>query len=152
MNGALLLVLAGAFFLLGYAVYSRILARKLGVDPSVPTPAVTKNDGVDYVPAHPTVLFGHHFAAIAGAGPIVGPVLAAEFGWVSVTLWIVLGCVFIGAAHDMIAMFLSVRHGGDSIGSVIGTILGRPGKIMFLFTMFAQQKVNEQFGEIDSCT
>ena len=137
MNGALLLVLAGAFFLLGYAVYSRILARKLGVDPSVPTPAVTKNDGVDYVPAHPTVLFGHHFAAIAGAGPIVGPVLAAEFGWVSVTLWIVLGCVFIGAAHDMIAMFLSVRHNGESIGSVIGTILGRPGKTMFLLVSWS---------------
>ncbi len=132
MNGAILLLAAGAVFLLGYFIYSRFLAGKLGVDPSVPTPAVTKNDGVDYVPAHPTVLFGHHFAAIAGAGPIVGPVLAAEFGWAPVALWIVFGCVFIGAAHDMIAMFLSVRHGGESIGSVIGTILGRPGKTMFL--------------------
>ena len=137
MNGALLLVAAGAVFLLGYLVYSKFVARRLGVDPSVPTPAVTKNDGVDYVPAHPTVLFGHHFAAIAGAGPIVGPVLAAEFGWVSVTLWIVLGCVFIGAVHDMIAMFLSVRHEGESIGSVIGTILGRPGKTMFLLVSWS---------------
>ena len=132
MNGAVLLSAACAIFLCGYFVYSRFLGRVLGIDPSRPTPAHTKYDGVDYVPAHPTVLFGHHFAAIAGAGPIVGPVLAAEFGWLSATLWIVLGCVFIGAAHDMIAMFLSVRHEGESIGSIIGTILGRPGKILFL--------------------
>lgn len=132
MNGAVLLTIACAIFLGGYFIYSRFLGKILGIDPSRPTPAVTKNDGVDYVPAHPTVLFGHHFAAIAGAGPIVGPVLAAEFGWLSVTLWVVLGCVFIGAAHDMIAMFLSIRHEGESIGSVIGTVLGRPGKVMFL--------------------
>ena len=129
MNGAILLLVVSACFLVGYLVYAKWLANKLGVDPSKKTPAITKEDGCDYVPAHPTVLFGHHFAAIAGAGPIVGPVLAAEFGWASVTLWIVLGCIFIGAAHDMIALFLSVRHEGESIGTVIGAILG---KIMFL--------------------
>ncbi len=132
MNGALLLVAALAFFLGGYFLYARKLEKILGIDASRPTPAHTKRDGVDFIPAHPTVLFGHHFAAIAGAGPIVGPVLAAEFGWASVTLWIVFGCVFIGAAHDMISLFLSVRHGGESIGSVIGTILGKPGKVLFL--------------------
>ena len=132
MNGALLLVAAVAFFLGGYFLYARKLEKLLGVDASRPTPAHTKRDGVDFVPAHPSVLFGHHFASIAGAGPIIGPVLAAEFGWASVTLWIVFGCVFIGAAHDMISLFLSVRHGGESIGSVIGTILGRPGKVLFL--------------------
>ena len=132
MNGAVLLLIACSVFLCGYFLYSRLIGKVLGIDPSRETPAITKNDGVDYVPAHPTVLFGHHFAAIAGAGPIVGPILAAEFGWLSVTLWIVLGCVFIGAAHDMISLFLSVRHEGESIGSVIGTILGKPGKIMFL--------------------
>ena len=137
MNGALLLLIAAACFLVGYFIYARRIERLLGVDPKVPTPAFTKKDGVDYVPAHPTVLFGHHFAAIAGAGPIVGPVLAAEFGWVSVTLWVVLGCIFIGAAHDMIALFLSVRHGGESIGSVIGTILGKPGKVMFLLVSWS---------------
>ncbi len=137
MNGALLLLIAAALFLGGYFLYARRIERLLGVDPAVPTPAFTKKDGVDYVPAHPTVLFGHHFAAIAGAGPIVGPVLAAEFGWVSVTLWVVLGCIFIGAAHDMIALFLSVRNGGESIGSVIGTLLGRPGKLMFLLVSWS---------------
>ena len=133
MNGAYLLLIAAACFLGGYLIYAKWLTKVLGVDPAKPTPAHVKNDGKDYVPANSTVLFGHHFAAIAGAGPIVGPVLAAEFGWASVALWIILGCVFIGAAHDMIAMFLSVRHEGQSIGSVIGEILGKPGKIMFLF-------------------
>lgn len=132
MNGVTLLSIASACFLAGYFLYSRFLGRILGLDPKRPTPAVAQRDGVDYIPAHPTVLFGHHFAAIAGAGPIVGPVLAAEFGWASVALWIILGCVFIGAAHDMIALFLSVRHRGESIGSVIGEILGRPGRILFL--------------------
>ena len=132
MNGALLLIIASACFIAGYFIYAGMIARKLGVDPSKPTPAHTRKDGVDFVPAHPAVLFGHHFASIAGAGPIVGPVLAAEFGWASVALWIILGCVFIGAAHDMISLFLSIRHGGESIGSVIGTILGRPGKVLFL--------------------
>ena len=132
MNGATLLLLASACFLVGYFLYAKMIERKLGVDPSIPTPAHTKKDGVDFIPALPTVLFGHHFAAIAGAGPIVGPVLAAEFGWGSVALWIILGCIFIGAAHDMISLFLSIRHGGESIGTVIGTILGKPGKILFL--------------------
>jgi carbon starvation protein len=132
MNGLTLLGIASAAFLCGYFIYSRFLGKVLGIDPSRKTPAVVKRDGVDYVPAHPTVLFGHHFAAIAGAGPIVGPVLAAQFGWASVALWIILGCIFIGAAHDMIALFLSVRNNGESIGTVIGSVLGRPGRIMFL--------------------
>ena len=132
MNGAVLLVAVSVCFLVGYRFFAKWLERMLGVDSQRPTPALVKNDGCDYVPAHPTVLFGHHFAAIAGAGPIVGPVLAAEFGWVPVVCWILFGCIFIGAAHDMIAMFLSVRHEGQSIGAVIGTILGKPGKVMFL--------------------
>ena len=132
MNGLTLLLIASACFLGGYFLYSRIIGKVLGIDPERKTPAHTRRDGVDYVPAHPTVLFGHHFAAIAGAGPIVGPVLAAEFGWASVALWIILGCIFIGAAHDMIALFLSVRHNGESIGTVIGDVLGRPGRILFL--------------------
>ena len=137
MNGAILLLIAAACFLGGYFLYARKLERLLGIDPKRPTPAHTKGDGVDYVPAHPAVLFGHHFATIAGAGPIVGPVFAAEFGWASVTLWVVLGCIFIGAAHDMIAMFLSVRHDGESIGSVIGTFLGSPGRLMFLLVSWS---------------
>ena len=77
MNGATLLIAASACFLAGYFIYAKLIARKLIIDASIPTPAHVKRDGVDFIPAHPTVLFGHHFAAIAGAGPIVGPVLAA---------------------------------------------------------------------------
>ncbi len=137
MNGLILLLCGSALFLVGYAVYSKFISRALGIDPSRPTPAHTLRDGCDYVPAHPMVLYGHHFAAIAGAGPIIGPVLAAQFGWVAVALWIVLGCIFIGSMHDMVTLFLSVRHQGKSIGSVIEDVLGRPGKMIFLMFCFA---------------
>jgi carbon starvation protein len=102
------------------------------VDPKRSTPAHTKRDGVDYVPTRLPVLFGHHFASIAGAGPIVGPVAAAYLGWGPVVLWIIFGCIFIGAMHDFAALFLSIRHEGRSIGSVIEDYLGVPGKIIFL--------------------
>lgn len=137
MNGALLLVIALAVFGVGYFLYSRLLGRVLGVDPERKTPAVTKRDDIDYMPAHPLVLFGHHFAAIAGAGPIVGPVFAAEFGWGSVALWVILGSVLIGAMHDMVALFLSVRHEGRSIGVVIGELIGAPARTLFLMFSWA---------------
>ena len=132
MNGILLLLGATALFAVAYFFYGRLLERVLGVDPGRRTPAYTKGDGVDYVPAHPAVLFGHHFASIAGAGPIVGPIAAAYFGWGAVVAWVVLGCIFIGAVHDMVSLWLSVRHEGRSIASVIETVLGRPGKLLFL--------------------
>ena len=137
MNGAILLVVGVVCFTLAYFFYSKFIARAIGVDPDRPTPAHTMGDGVDYVPAHPMVLYGHHFAAIAGAGPIIGPVLAAQFGWAAVALWIVLGCIFIGSMHDMITLFLSVRHQGKSIGSVIEEVLGRSGKMIFLMFCFS---------------
>ena len=132
MNGILLLLGATALFAAAYFLYGRLIERVLGVDPARPTPAKTRGDGVDYVPAHPAVLFGHHFASIAGAGPIVGPIAAAYFGWGAVVAWVVLGCIFIGAVHDMVSLYLSVRHEGRSIASVIETVLGRPGKLLFL--------------------
>ena len=137
MNGAILLLAALAVFGLGYFLYSRYLGRLAGVDPSRPTPATAQRDDVDYVPAHPLVLFGHHFAAIAGAGPIVGPVFAAEFGWGAVALWVVLGATLIGAMHDMFALFLSVRHRGESIGVVIGELIGGPARNLFLVFSWA---------------
>ena len=137
MNGALLLLIGVVCFTVAYLFYSRFIARAIGIDPSRPTPAHAMNDGVDYVPAHPMVLYGHHFAAIAGAGPIIGPVLAAQFGWAAVAAWIIIGCIFIGSVHDMVTLFLSVRHQGKSIGSVIEDVLGRPGKMIFLMFCFA---------------
>jgi len=133
MNGALLLALSLVFFGLAYHFYGRFIERVLGVDPARPTPAHTHKDGIDYVPTHPAILFGHHFASIAGAGPIVGPVLAAQYGWVAVVLWVVLGCIFIGTVHDLVAMFLSIRHQGRSIGTVIESLMGFWGRQLFLF-------------------
>jgi len=132
VNGALLLILGGAFLILGYFVYGGWIGRMLGIDASRPTPAHTLKDDIDYVPTHPAILFGHHFASIAGAGPIVGPVLAAQFGWMAVVLWVVLGCVFIGAMHDMSVLFLSVRNQGRSIGTIIESLMGYWGRVLFL--------------------
>ncbi|RJP75810.1 MAG: carbon starvation protein A [Candidatus Zixiibacteriota bacterium] len=132
MNAVLLVLLSAVLLALAYLTYGRYLARRLGVDPQRPTPAHTQGDGVDYVPARPPVLLGHHFASIAGAGPIVGPVLAAAFGWVPVLLWILVGGIFIGAAHDFASLVASVRHQGRSIGEVIQEHIGPRGKFFFL--------------------
>ncbi|MDD4101853.1 MAG: carbon starvation protein A [Kiritimatiellae bacterium] len=133
MNGAILLLTGCGIFAAAYFFYGRFVERVFGVDPGRPTPAHTMRDGIDYVPTRPAVLFGHHFASIAGAGPIVGPVLAAQFGWLAVALWVVFGCVLIGTVHDLAAMFLSVRHQGRSIGTVIEALMGYWGRMLFLF-------------------
>lgn len=132
MNGLLLLIVAIVFFGLGYRYYGAFLERLFGLDASRPTPAHTLRDDVDYVPSKPFILFGHHFASIAGAGPIVGPILAAYFGWGPVVIWLLFGCVFIGAMHDMAAMALSVRNKGRSIASVIEQYVGYVGRQLFL--------------------
>ena len=137
MNTALLLIGSTVYFLLAFFIYGKFLDKTFGVDPKRPCPSKTLQDGVDYVPAHPAVLFGHHFASIAGAGPIVGPVLAAKFGWLPALLWILLGCVFVGAMHDFAAMFLSVRNQGRSIAYVIEKELGYAGRQIFIFFCLA---------------
>ena len=132
MNGAILMTFGIIFFIAAYLLYGRYLARLFGIDPVRETPANTMTDGVDYVPAKFPVLFGHHFASIAGAGPIVGPVLAAYLGWGPVVLWVLLGCVFIGAMHDFAALLSSVRNEGRSIGHIIEQHLGYSGRQIFL--------------------
>ena len=127
-----LLILGVVFFTAGYALYGGFLSRKLGIDPDRVTPAHSKRDGVDYVPAKPAVLVGHHFASIAGAAPIIGPVTAAVFGWLPVYIWIVLGGIFLGAAHDFMSLVASIRHEGKSIGEVVEEQIGPTGKILFL--------------------
>ena len=135
MGSSGVILIALACFLLAYMTYARRLSKKWGVDNSQITPAHEKRDGVDYVPAKKPVLLGHHFASIAGAAPIIGPVTASEFGWIPVFVWIVLGSIFIGAVHDMGSIFSSVRHGGRSIAQVIDANIGRSGKQ--LFSIFA---------------
>ena len=118
---------------LGYFVYGRYLARRVfGVAADRPTPAVRVNDGRDFVPTHSAVLFGHHFATIAGAGPIVGPTLAVVYGWGPAWLWIIFGAVFMGAVHDFAAIFVSAREGGTSLAEVVRAYLGPVGYLLFM--------------------
>ncbi|HUJ10952.1 MAG TPA: carbon starvation CstA family protein [Verrucomicrobiae bacterium] len=132
MNIALVMLSSLAMLILGFALYSRFVCKAVGVDASKPTPATTIHDGVDYVPTRPLVLFGHHFAAIAAAGPIVGPTLALYFGFLPAWLWIMLGVTFIGAVHDFTALFVAVREGGRSIAEVARKTLGKPGFVFYV--------------------
>lgn len=135
MNSLWLMISSIIIFIIAYATYGSWLAKKWGVDPSRKTPAHEINDGVDYVPARPAVLLGHHFSSIAGAGPINGPIQAAVFGWLPVLLWIVIGSIFFGGVHDFGSIFVSIRHKGKSIGEVINDTMGKRGKQ--LFSIFA---------------
>jgi carbon starvation protein len=132
MNGLVMLVIAAAVLLLAYLVYGRWLAKKWGIDPRKRTPAYEYEDGVDYVPTKPSVVFGHEFASIAGAGPINGPIQAAMFGWLPVLLWILFGGIFFGAVQDFAALYASVKNKGKTIGYIIETYIGKTGKRLFL--------------------
>lgn len=119
MNSVLLLLVAACVFVLAYRYYAAFIAAKvLALSDLNQTPAYRCNDGREFVPTNKWVLFGHHFAAIAGAGPLVGPVLAAQYGWGPGFFWILLGSVFAGAVHDFIILFASVRHNGQSLAVI----------------------------------
>ncbi|MCY1015750.1 carbon starvation CstA family protein [Pyxidicoccus sp. MSG2] len=125
INAIWLVVASVSVFLIGYRFYGRFVAEKaLALDPTRATPAHRRNDGLDYVPTDRWVLFGHHFAAIAGAGPLVGPVLAAQMGYLPGTLWILAGGVLAGAVQDFVILFLSVRRDGKSLGDMVRMELG----------------------------
>lgn len=125
INAIWLVVASVAVFMLGYRFYGRFIAEKaLRVDPTRATPAERRDDGLDYVPTDRWVVFGHHFAAIAGAGPLVGPVLAAQMGYLPGTLWILVGVVVAGAVQDFVTLFLSVRRDGKSLGDMVRMELG----------------------------
>ncbi|MGI9245756.1 MAG: carbon starvation CstA family protein, partial [Steroidobacteraceae bacterium] len=125
VNAAWLVTAALCVYFIAYRFYGRFIAtRVLRLDDSRPTPAVRHEDGLDYVPTSKGVLFGHHFAAIAGAGPLVGPVLAAQMGYLPGTLWILAGVVFAGAVQDFIVLFASLRRDGRSLGQMVRMELG----------------------------
>ncbi len=133
MNTLVLLLICVAILIGGYIFYGRWLCQQWGVgDNKEETPAHTMSDGVDYVPAKAPVLMGHHFSSIAGAGPITGPIGAAMFGWLPVTLWVLVGGIFFGGVHDFGALFASIRHKGQSIGEIISTNMSRRAKRLFL--------------------
>ena len=121
-----LVVASACIYLIGYTFYGRFIAyRVFELDDRRATPAVIRNDGRDYVPTNKYVLFGHHFAAIAGAGPLVGPVVAAQMGYLPGTIWLLVGVVLAGAVHDFIVLVLSTRRGGKSLGEMIKDEMGK---------------------------
>ena len=125
INAVWLLVAAVSVYAVAYRFYSKFIARKVfGLDDNRKTPAELLNDGKDYVPTNKWVLFGHHFAAIAGAGPLVGPILAAQMGYLPGTLWIIVGVVLAGAVQDFVILFASMRRNGKSLGEMIKAEIG----------------------------
>jgi carbon starvation protein len=146
MNIAVAMLLSIAGLTIGFFTWGKYVARKSGVNPNLPTPAVRINDGVDYVPTKPIVLLGHHYASIAAAGPIIGPILALIYGFVPAWLWLMLGVIFVGAVHDFSALFVSVRENGRSIAHIAKKTLGNTGFALFLsFAILLIMLVNAAF-------
>src|ERR671939_774664 len=138
VNAGWLLFAALASYAIAFRFYARFITRKvLGVDVRRATPAERLENDMDYQPTDRRVLFGHHFAAIAGAGPLVGPVLAAQMGYLPGTIWIIVGVVFAGAVQDMTVLFFSMRRNGKSLGQMVREEIGIVGGIAALIAVFA---------------
>lgn len=150
MNLTLIAVAFVALLIVAYRFYGRWIARQFELDDSRTTPAHTKEDGVDFVPTRPFYLFGQHFAAIAAAGPIAGPIIACQaFGWLPCLIWIALGVVLIGAVHDFATLAASVRHGAQSMAEIVRELMGeRAGFAMMAFMWLALIYVIVAFADI----
>ncbi|MBF0176795.1 MAG: carbon starvation protein A [Magnetococcales bacterium] len=134
INALWIVVAAIAVYLISFRYYSLFIARRvMGLDPERPTPAVRKNDGLDFVPTNRYFLFGHHFAAIAGAGPLVGPVLASQMGYYPGMMWLLFGVVLAGAVQDFMILFISMRRDGRSLGELIKAEMGEAPGVIALF-------------------
>ena len=132
MNTLTLCALAFIAYIIAYRIYGRFLARRVfAIDPKMTMPAVSRHDGVDFVPSSRNLVLGHHFTTIAGLGPIVGPAIGIIWGWLPAFLWVVFGSIFMGAVHDFSAMVISARHQGRTIGDLTGDILGPTGRLAF---------------------
>ncbi len=154
MSIALIAIIFIAFLAIAYRLYGRFIASQYRLDDSVTTPAVTKNDGLDYTPTKPFYLMGQHFSAIAAAGPIAGPIIASQqFGWLPCLLWIGVGAVFIGAVHDFSSLVASVRHEARSVAEIVKLRLGKRAWIaMMLFIWVALLYVIMAFADITAST
>lgn len=153
MRGITILIITILCLLVAYVTYGSWLARQWDIDPRRKTPSHELEDGVDYIPAKAPVLLGHHFASIAGAGPINGPIQAAVFGWVPVLLWIILGGIFFGAVQDFSAIVVSIRHRGKSLGEVIEENIGYRCKMLFtIFSWLVLLLVVAAFSDIVAST
>ena len=137
INALWIVTAAVCIYLIAYRFYALYIAKNvMQLDGSRPTPAVRLNDGLDYVPTHKNVLFGHHFAAIAGAGPLVGPVLAAQMGYLPGLLWLLVGVVLAGAVQDFMVLFISVRRNGRSLGDMVKEEMGVVPGVIAMFGTF----------------
>jgi carbon starvation protein len=137
MNALLISIVTIIAYMLAYRYYARFLGEKvLSLDPVRPTPAREFEDGIDFVPTRRIILFGHHFASIAGLGPILGPAIAVIWGWLPAVLWILFGSILLGCVHDMATLFVSLRNRGRSIGDVTKTLVGPRARILFLLLIF----------------
>lgn len=146
MNVLWILIISSVLLFLGYRFYSRYISRILGEDPNRVTPSVQYNDGLDYVPTNDEVVFAHHFASIAGAGPILGPTLAIMYGVAPAWAWIIIGGIFFGAVHDYTALFVSMREKGRSIAEIARKSLGESGfALMIAFTILMVVLVTSSF-------
>jgi len=134
-----LLILSAVLLSVAYRFYGAFLERRCRIEPDRETPACEINDGVDYVPTRASVLFGHHFSSIAGAGPIVGPIIAASiFGWAPTWIWIIIGCIFVGGVHDFGSTLMSLRYRGRSITATCRNLIGETtGKLFLIFVLMA---------------
>lgn len=138
VNSFWLLTAAFCTYAVAYRFYSRFIARKImGLDDNRATPAEVNNDGKDFVPTNKWILFGHHFAAIAGAGPLVGPTLAAQMGYLPGTIWIIVGVVIGGAVQDFVILFGSMRRNGKTLGQIAKEEIGPVGGVLALVGIIA---------------
>jgi carbon starvation protein len=137
MSLSILLLISAIILLLAYRIYGKYVYNKFGLSDSRKAPSHTHRDGIDYEPSKPIVVLGHHFASIAGAGPIVGPIIAVTFGWIPAVIWILVGGIFFGAVHDLGSMATSLRTEGKSIGVIIRNQIGIKGKQLFILFSFS---------------
>lgn len=137
MSLALLLLISAIVLFAAYRFYGNFVYKKFGLDDSKKAPSHLLRDGIDYEPSKPIVVLGHHFASIAGAGPIVGPIIAVTFGWIPAVIWILVGGIFFGAVHDLGSMAASLRTDGKSIGVIIRNQIGVKGKQLFILFSFS---------------
>src|SRR5271169_6318403 len=137
LNSMWLVIASACTYMLGYRFYAAFIAAKvMALDNQRATPAERLRDGHDYEPTNKWIVFGHHFAAIAGPGPLVGPTLAAQFGYLPGALWIIVGAVFAGAVQDFVVLFCSMRRDGKSLGQMAREEIGKTGGFAALITVF----------------
>lgn len=137
MNTLLLMLICGVGYIVAYNTYGRFLAKKIfKLRKDVTVPSVELNDGIDYVPTRKGIIFGHHFTSIAGTGPIVGPAIGIIWGWLPAILWVTLGCIFMGAAHDLGALVVSMRSEGKSISEIAAKYINNRVRFIFFAIVF----------------